>query len=516
MGDTSEPQSLRQIKEQILESERVTGQREIEARRRYNAILQAGGKDRAKAKKKTKKLSYAQRLRKAQKSMKERDSRIKVKEDRHSIRHKVVVKAPVGDPKQDLEIYGNLDDIEDTNDGDLKDVFGAEAAEDMLLRIELPEVAAGRSFRLDPKRARVDHTLSYLDPEEEEVRKAAREWLEWVPFKNRTYFLLKEPLGSKVATITMIGNSSFQNGGDTSIEKGEYWLGTDSWSDFSFAWDAAINAKEYMNVSEEERKVNERRQVLWAEAQAVDRKRKQEESLREGKVQQARKQIEEEREKQRVEAQNAAREKELEMTRLLEEMERNRSEARRQAYSIGRESDDEEEDEIYSREEERTETKDADEIYSREDKEAEGLVSDKIDSREDKEAEDSVSDQIDSREEERTEIQDAESDEIDSREEERTESQDAKTEDMDRSQREIQREAYHSIGGESDEEAVSEDRDEEQPAAQAREKEMTETPQTDLEKAWKMIEKLEEMEVAQSQSEMQGYGEGPYSDEDSS
>ena len=53
-------------------------------------------------------------------------------------------------------------------------------------------------------------------------------------------------------------------------------------------------------------------------------------------------------------------------------------------------------------------------------------------------------------------------------------------------------------------------------AAQAREKEMAETPQTDLEKAWKMIEKLEEMEVAQSQLEMQGYGEGPYSDEDSS
>ena len=26
--------------------------------------------------------------------------------------------------------------------------------------------------------------------------------------KNRTYFLLKEPLGSKVATITMIGKSS--------------------------------------------------------------------------------------------------------------------------------------------------------------------------------------------------------------------------------------------------------------------------------------------------------------------
>ena len=264
MGDTSEPQSLRQIKEQILESERVTGQREIEARRRYNAILQAGGKDRAKAKK-TKKLTFAQRLRKAQKSMKERDSRIKVKEDRHSIRQKVVVKEPVGDPKQDIEIYGNPD-VEDTNDGDLKDVFGAEAAEDMLLRIELPEVAAGRSFRLDPKRARVDHTLSYLDPEEEEVRKAAREWTEWVPFKNRTYFLLKEPLGSKVATITMIGKSSFHNGGDTSIEKGEYWLGTDSWSDFSFAWDAAINAKEYMNVSEEERKIDERRQARWAEA----------------------------------------------------------------------------------------------------------------------------------------------------------------------------------------------------------------------------------------------------------
>ena len=147
MGDTSEPQSLRQIKEQILESERVTGQREIEARRRYNAILQAGGKDRAKAKKKTKKLTFAQRLRKAQKSMKERDSRIKVKEDRHSIRQKVVVKEPVGDPKQDIEIYGTPD-VEDTNDGDLKDVFGAEAAEDMLLRIELPEVAAGRSFRL--------------------------------------------------------------------------------------------------------------------------------------------------------------------------------------------------------------------------------------------------------------------------------------------------------------------------------------------------------------------------------
>ena len=126
------------------------------------------------AKKKTKKLTFAQRLRKAQKSMKERDSRIKVK-DRHSIRQKVVVKEPVGDPKQDIEIYGNPD-VEDTNDGDLKDVFGAETAEDMLLRIELPEVAAGRSFRLDPKRARVDHTLSYLDPEEEEVRKAAREW----------------------------------------------------------------------------------------------------------------------------------------------------------------------------------------------------------------------------------------------------------------------------------------------------------------------------------------------------
>ena len=45
----------------------------------------------------------------------------------------------------------------------------------------------------------------------------------------------------------------------------------------------------------------------------------------------------------------------------------------------------------------------------------------------------------------------------------------------------------------------------------SREKEMAETPQTDLEKAWKMIEKLEEMEVAQSQLEMQGYGEGPYS-----
>ena len=89
-------------------------------------------------------------------------------------------------------------------------------------------------------------------------------------------------------------------------------------------------------------------------------------------------------------------------------------------------------------------------------------------------------------------------DEIDSREEERTESQDAETEEMDRSQREIHVEAYDSIGGESDEEAVSEDRDEEQPAAQAREKEMAETPQTDLEKAWKMISKLEEMEVARA------------------
>ena len=87
----------------------------------------------------------------------------------------------------------------------------------------------------------------------------------------------------------------------------------------------------------------------------MDRKRKQEESLREGKVQQARKKIEEEREKQRVEAENAAREEELKMTRLLEEMERNRSEARRQAYRIGRESDDEEEDEIDSREEKKEE-----------------------------------------------------------------------------------------------------------------------------------------------------------------
>ena len=115
------------------------------------------------------------------KSMKERDSRIKVKEDRHSIRQKVVVKEPVGDPKQDIEIYGNFD-VEDTNDGDLKDVFGAEPPKTCFCGSSFPKWPQAAPSALIRKEPVWTTRLAILIRKRRKSARLPGNGTEWVPF----------------------------------------------------------------------------------------------------------------------------------------------------------------------------------------------------------------------------------------------------------------------------------------------------------------------------------------------